>query len=180
MANHPNRARPHDVARGIAYEETGDEDWSKLETAYGGGGYQIDREKLAARIAAVIKSERDHATKEAHTASAPAFRDMGVALKMIRDAVEELGPVAACSVSRDQFEPRPIDDAEAIIAGILAIEECTVESAVKRQRRAERDARVMAFEQAKIAIKNTLAESAAGQDVRNRAWWAVDALCKNG
>ena len=176
MANHPNRARPHDVARGIAYEETGDEDWSKLETSYGGGGYQIDRERLSARIAAVIKAERDHATKEAHAASAPSFRDMGVALKMIRDAVEELGPVAACSVSRDQFEPRPIDDAEAIIAGILAIEEC----AVKRQRRAEREARVMAFEEAKLAVKNTPINSATGQDVRYRAWMAVDALAKTG
>jgi hypothetical protein len=108
----------HVIARSIAYEETG-YDWSAPETSYCGGGYRIDREKLAARITTVING----ATRTAHAATAPAFRDLGTALRMIRDAVEELGPVAACSVSHDQFEPRPIDDAEAIIAGILKIKE---------------------------------------------------------
>jgi hypothetical protein len=124
MVNYPNRGRglpvyAHTIARGIAYEETGDEDWSELETSYGGGGYRIDREKLTAKITAAIETERNAATKAAHAATASAFADMGTALKIIRDAVEELGPVAACSISRDQFEPRPIDDAEAIISGIL-------------------------------------------------------------
>ena len=126
MANHPNRSKglppyAHVAARAIAYEETGDGDWSELETAYGGGGYRIDREKLAAQITIAI----NEATKAAHAATAPAWRDLNVALQMIRDAVEELGPVAACSVSRDQFEPRPIDDAEAVIAGILKMKERT-------------------------------------------------------
>jgi len=40
MANSPY---PHVIARAIAYEETGDDDWSELETSYGGGGYRIDR-----------------------------------------------------------------------------------------------------------------------------------------
>ena len=55
MANSPY---PHVIARAIAYEETGDDDWSELETSYGGGGYRIDREKLAARIAAAIEADR--------------------------------------------------------------------------------------------------------------------------
>lgn len=49
----------HTIARGIAYEETGEADWSQLETSYGGGGYQIDREALAARITAAINADRE-------------------------------------------------------------------------------------------------------------------------
>ncbi len=85
---------------------------------------------LRDRIKQFAAEQRAAATRAAHTATAPAFEDMGTALRMIRDAVEELGPIAACSISRDQFEPRPIDDAEAIIVGILKIKD-----------RAEREAR---------------------------------------
>lgn len=79
------------------------------------------RELMIAAAASCLEKHDNYNNgfKAAMAKVTPAFRDLNVALQMIRDAVEELGPVAACSVSRDQFEPRPIDDAEAIIAGIL-------------------------------------------------------------
>ncbi len=55
----------HQIARGIAYEETGAEDWSEIETRYGGGGYRsIDREKLAGQITAAINADRKRIAAE--------------------------------------------------------------------------------------------------------------------
>lgn len=55
MTNHPNRwskaARSwSEEANAIAFEHDG-RDWSEAETAYGGGGNRIDRERLAKYIA---------------------------------------------------------------------------------------------------------------------------------
>ncbi len=95
------------------------------------------------KMALVLDHFAAQRVKTAHTATAPAWRDLNVALQIIRDAVEELGPVAACSVSRDQFEPRPIDDAEAVISGILKIKDS-----------AERDGQMKALEAAAAVADN--------------------------
>lgn len=54
----PDLPHAHVAARAIAYEETGSEDWSEVETSYAGGGYRIDRERLSARITAAIEADR--------------------------------------------------------------------------------------------------------------------------
>jgi hypothetical protein len=112
-------------------------------------------------LKALLDDATISATKAAHAATAPGWRDLNVALQMIRDAVEELGPVASCSVSRDQFEPRPIDDAEAIIAGILKIKD-----------RAENDARVPAL----AAIREARRRLAKGRALWNGPCHECDAV----
>jgi hypothetical protein len=100
MVNHPNRSKrgSQTLERAVAFSNHGEELLAACKA-------------LLADIEAAI-----------HAVTTPAFPDRNIALEMIRDAVEELGPVAACSVSRDQFgPPRPTDDAEAIIAGIHKI-----------------------------------------------------------
>ena len=67
-------------------------------------------------VAAALAAVR----RDAHQETAPAFEAMGTALRLIRDAVEELGP-AGCVSSRDVGPPDPVGDALDIIAGIQAI-----------------------------------------------------------
>ena len=98
-------------------------DPAKLYTPRG-----IDHFALA--LDAFAAQARTAGFKEAIEKTQPGWRDLSTALRMIRDAVEELGPTGAVP-SRDVGPPNPIGEAEDVIAGVVAIEAQARTAAIK-------------------------------------------------
>lgn len=76
--------------------------------------------RLVEMIAAALSPARAEGFKEAINKTTPGWRDLNTALRMIRDAVEELGPVGAVP-SRDVGPPDYIGDANDIITGVTKL-----------------------------------------------------------
>jgi hypothetical protein len=83
--------------------------------------------------ARVIEQAEAAGFRSAIDKTTPGFRDLGIALRMIRDAVAELAPVGGLP-SRDVGPPDPIGEGEDIIAGIMAIRDQAEAAATDRER----------------------------------------------
>lgn len=86
--------------------------------------HNITYDEAVIDAARALQAERAAAEtkfgKPAYDAALANLRDLHTALRMIRDAVQEIGPVAAVR-ERDVGPPDPMLDAEEIISGIQAI-----------------------------------------------------------
>jgi len=85
-------------------------------------GFIANSTHFAVSIELALTAARAQGFKDAIEKTTPGWRDLHTALRMIREAVEELGPVGAAP-SRDVGPPDYIKDAEEIIGGIQRIGE---------------------------------------------------------
>jgi hypothetical protein len=89
--------------------------------------------KWVEECATALTAAERAGVKDAINKTTPGWRDLNVALKMVRDAVYELGPVEAIP-ARDAGPPNYIQDAEDIIAGIQRVEDQAERAGAEKMR----------------------------------------------
>lgn len=149
IANTPPSADAMDAARNLLLEL---------------GCCFLNRRKPTVSVAAAIEAAEDRGKLKAHRAAAPAWEAINIARRMIRDAVQEIGPVG-CVKEGDVGPPDPIGEAEAIIAGIQAIEAAAEARSAAQMR-----------ELADLAISGVLCRNRGEIEVLERAVMRIRAL----